>query len=125
MISFFVPGNPIPRKAPTFARGHAYHDERQHGWKDTIHAYALKYRPPHPYTGPIKMMVDFILPGKGKSGWHTDRPDFDNLCKITLDALTGVVFIDDCQVCDIHITKEWDHASEPGIAITAEEINET
>ena len=122
MISFFVPGVPVPRKAPTFGNGHAYHDDRQHGWKDTIHAYALANRPPRPYAGPVRMVVEFYMVGKGKKGYHTDRPDFDNLCKITMDALTGVVFRDDSQVCDIHVVKRWDDVSESGISILAEEI---
>lgn len=123
MIEFFVPGNPIPRKAPTFGKGHAYHAGGQVGWKDTIRGYALKYRPPRPYAGPVRMVVSFYLKaGKGQRGYHYIKPDFDNLCKITMDALTGVIFIDDSQVCDIHITKTWDDISEPGVAIDAEEI---
>jgi Holliday junction resolvase RusA-like endonuclease len=122
MITFFVPGNPIPRKAPTFGNGHAHHDDRQHGWKDTIRAYAMKYRPPKPYAGPVRMELTFYMKGNGKTGWHTQRPDFDNLCKITLDALTGVIFIDDSQVCEIQVAKLWDDVSEAGVEITAGKI---
>jgi Holliday junction resolvase RusA-like endonuclease len=68
------------------------------------------------------MTICFYLKGKGKTGWHTQRPDFDNLCKITLDALTGVIFVDDCQVCDIRVVKQWDDVSESGVEITAEEM---
>ena len=33
------------------------------------------------------------------------RPDTDNLAKFILDALTGVLFLDDCQVVELHMLK--------------------
>lgn len=36
---------------------------------------------------------------------HIKKPDRDNLDKAVLDALTGIFWIDDCQVCDGRIRK--------------------
>jgi len=35
----------------------------------------------------------------------TSKPDVDNLTKAILDALNGIVWIDDAQVCELHVTK--------------------
>jgi Holliday junction resolvase RusA-like endonuclease len=36
---------------------------------------------------------------------HTKRPDIDNVLKAVLDAGTGVLWIDDDQVCEVHARK--------------------
>lgn len=35
------------------------------------------------------------------------KPDCDNICKIVLDALNGLAWADDCQVCDEQTIKLW------------------
>jgi Holliday junction resolvase RusA-like endonuclease len=37
--------------------------------------------------------------------WHVKKPDRDNLDKAVLDALTGIFWHDDCQVCSGSIEK--------------------
>lgn len=58
--------------------------------------------------GPVLMTILFLFPRtKGMiyktkpmpRRWHTSRPDQDNLEKSIKDALRGVVFKDDSQVC--------------------------
>ena len=44
------------------------------------------------------------------------KPDVDNLSKTILDALNGVLWRDDAQVVDLHITKRY--AAEPQTVIT-------
>ncbi len=36
---------------------------------------------------------------------HTKKPDSDNLAKSVLDALKGILWIDDAQVCSLTVTK--------------------
>lgn len=36
---------------------------------------------------------------------HLSKPDLDNLAKGVKDALTGIVWIDDCQVVTLHLRK--------------------
>src|SRR5690606_3372583 len=64
--------------------------------------------------GPVRVDVDFYLPRpkslmrrKDPPGPipHTARPDVDNLLKSTKDALTGLVWRDDAQVCDGRVRK--------------------
>ena len=46
---------------------------------------------------------------------HQKRPDLDKLIRAVLDALTGVVFRDDSQVCAISAQKDYDYDHAPGI----------
>ena len=41
--------------------------------------------------------------------YNTCTPDADNVCKLVLDALKGLVFYDDAQVVKINLLKEYDH----------------
>lgn len=56
------------------------------------------------------------------------RPDLDNLTKLVLDAimLSGVAFVDDGQVADMHLTKRHAEAGEKAhIAIHMGVLNDT
>lgn len=65
---------------------------------------------PSVYLGPVALSARFILPipaswSKGKQaaiavgpGFHTAKPDLDNLIKGIKDPLNGVVWVDDSQV---------------------------
>lgn len=56
------------------------------------------------------------------------RPDLDNLTKLVLDAVThsGVAFVDDGQVADMHLTKRHAEAGENAhIAIHLGVLNDT
>ena len=48
------------------------------------------------------------------------KPDCDNLSKTVLDALTGVLWRDDAQVVDLHVTKHY--AAEAGAVITVRQL---
>lgn len=43
--------------------------------------------------------------------WHTSRPDSDNLLKGVKDALNGIAYIDDAQVCYVSAKKQYAEAS--------------
>lgn len=38
---------------------------------------------------------------------HYSKPDVDNLIKLVKDALTGIAYHDDAQVCEAHVRKSW------------------
>ena len=43
----------------------------------------------------------------GAPRWHTTAPDADNLLKLQVDALVGVVVTDDRQICKMSGEKKW------------------
>src|SRR5690606_5282903 len=90
--------NYTPTKAPVNA------------FKAAVQAsYAAAFPGAPPANGPVELIVMFVLPRpkyliwKTKPMprlWHTAKPDLDNLEKALKDALTGLAWRDDCQVCD-------------------------
>lgn len=50
--------------------------------------------------------------------WHDIRPDLDNLTKYLGDALEGVVWKNDAQICDSCCSKVWTKQSEGCIYLT-------
>lgn len=63
-----------------------------------------------PITGSIAISVDVYLGTKRKADW-------DNFHKISMDALTGVVWQDDSQIIEAHVYKRYDKQN-PRIEIT-------
>lgn len=81
-------------------------------WRDLIAKETLAVLPDEwePTLGPIGLSMVFIHK-RPKTGPNSKRdsvtykvtsPDLDKLIRAVLDALSGVVYVDDCQVADIH-----------------------
>ena len=51
----------------------------------------------------------------------TSRPDLDNVAKAVLDGLTGVVYIDDAQVCDL--VKRKRYSDRPRVEVWVRELD--
>ena len=67
-----------------------------------------------PMSGPLRVDITFVLPRRKALIWktkpmprlpHVTKPDRDNLDKAVMDALTGLAWQDDCQVCQGEIQK--------------------
>lgn len=123
VASFCVAGKPIPQPRPRAfrigVRASVYAAPRHH----PIHAYrqavALKARESYgnrpPQGGPVEVVMRFVL-ARSTTGsravkrnpslwWHDGRPDIENLAKGVLDALSGIVFLDDRQVARLTLEK--------------------
>lgn len=62
--------------------------------------------------GPVKVTITAFFNSKKKTGWHTSRPDLDNLIKAILDGMNGVVFEDDAAVAMLIASKKYDSGEE-------------
>lgn len=70
-----------------------------------------------PLTGPVRLKVSAVWPWPKSwsarkrltAGAHykTSRPDADNIGKLIGDALNGVAWLDDAQVVEVSITKQY------------------
>ena len=121
MISFTIPGDPIaqPRHKVSI-RGKkpvAYipGDHPIHAYKEAIQLAAkVAMAGLAPVEGPVLVTVLFRF-ARPKSHSkaaridhnHRQKPDLDNLCKAVLDALNGICWADDSQVCQIRASKAW------------------
>ena len=47
----------------------------------------------------------------------TKKPDIDNIVKAVLDGMNGIVYLDDKQVVDLHLTKVYSETEEINILI--------
>jgi Holliday junction resolvase RusA-like endonuclease len=79
--------------------------------------------------GPVAMRVEFRLlkpksAPKRRRTWPIGKlsGDLDKLARAVGDALTGVLFVDDCQVVEWSVSK--DYGDNPGAMITVIEIVE-
>lgn len=134
-IVFEVPGVAQGKGRPKFTRNgpfvRAYTDKKTVSYENLVKVYASNAmwgRPP--MTGPVRMAIQIkVVPpaswSKKKrelalSGQNppTSKPDIDNVIKAIFDAMNGVVFVDDKQVFDVHVTKHY--AETPEVRVCAE-----
>jgi len=76
--------------------------------------------------GPVKLWASFFMP-RTKELYkdkypvgpipHTVRPDVENLLKLLMDALTGVLIHDDKQIYQVNVCK-WYHEKSTGPRVT-------
>ena len=138
-IHFRVPCIPVaqPRQQHTVRHGHAVNYMPT---KHPVNAYkaAVQQSVSSLCTGvldgPLNLTMRFVLPRPKGMMWkskpmprvpHASRGDLDNFAKSTLDAMNGLVFRDDAQVCQGEIWK-WYCSKEgqdrPGATITIREL---
>jgi len=49
------------------------------------------------------------------------RADLDNFNKLSLDALTGIAYLDDSQIAELHVTRSYDK-SRPRIELRLSQL---
>ena len=85
-----------------------------------------------PLEGPLEVKFRFVMPRPKGKFWktkpmprerHYGKPDVDNLLKSTADALTGILWTDDSQICAGEIEK-WIAAGDeqPHVVVTVREL---
>lgn len=144
MITFFIPGQPVPQGRPRCrclrmgrrAVPQIYNAHEADEWKATISIITRQNAPKAPLTGSVRLMATFMLArpathyrGKAKALraeapiWHTGKPDTDNLVKALKDAMTRIMWVDDSQVCDEHVIKIFTNDGKPGCLVSIEVID--
>ena len=120
MIEFKVPAVPVaqPRARATSIGGHArVYEPTSHpiaAFKASVRLAASCAFSGGALTGPLRVDCLFLFPRPKSLIFkkrdmprvrHIKKPDADNLAKSVLDALNGLVWVDDCQVCECVLTK--------------------
>lgn len=133
MITFNIPGSPVGKGRPRFARRgafvQAYTPGKTVGYENLVKLYANEAMGGKPLLeGPV--MVDMAIFCEPPASWSKKRrlaalaellfpqvkPDLDNCLKLVLDALNGIVYTDDRQVCDAVIRKRY--AEKPRVVVS-------
>ncbi|RQQ42018.1 RusA family crossover junction endodeoxyribonuclease [Burkholderia stagnalis] len=137
-IEFTVPGKPVAKGRPRFARHgahvRAFTPEATERYENLVRiAAGAAMRGSAPYEGPVRLVVHIGLPiptswsakrqasaAAGMIG-ATKKPDADNVVKALKDGMNGVVYVDDGQVVDLWVSKRY--ARAPGVRVEAIELN--
>ena len=145
-VRFFVPGVPqpggskrgFPVKLKSGKQRIAIVEDAKHNaaWRAVV-SLAARQHVDRPFAGPVVVFFDFVMPrpkhhfGTGRNAArlrpgaplaHTIKPDRTKLQRSTEDALTGIVWGDDCQVVAGGTSKLY--GDVPGCWITILEFKE-
>lgn len=119
LLSVFVPGRPVPQGSMrALGKGRMTHSQPQLvAWRTTIGwACRAALRLQEPTAADVAVTVDFGLRPRRQG----DSPDLDKLVRAVLDALTGIVWVDDKQVIELDAVKHVNPTVPEGVLITVE-----
>jgi len=127
MTNVFIEIKPKPAPRPRVTRHGTYNAKDYTQYKEAIRLSWVAVNKGYPTEKPIAMKLDFFFKtpkswSKAKKEsvkWHISRPDGDNLAKSIKDALNGVAYRDDSQVCFLQVRKQY--AQMEGVRIEIEE----
>jgi Holliday junction resolvase RusA-like endonuclease len=143
-VTFTIYGEPKPagsKKAFPFRRPdgslgvRVTHDNPQsRSWMQEVsHAARLAMEGKLVFAGAVSLVILFERPrpkshyckrGLSVHGlenpYPTSRPDADKLARAVADAMTGVVYDDDSQICDRNIRKRWGQDGYRTVVIVTE-----
>lgn len=68
----------------------------------------------------VTLRFQLVKPKTSKRKWPSVKPDVDKYIRSILDAMTGVVYVDDCQVVVVAASKVYD--GDPGVVIDVQEM---
>ena len=126
-----VPMPPVPKaRARMGKNGHWYTPEATAQAERDIAVMALaSMAGTAPLRSGVSVEIRFNMPippswskkrhEKMELKYHTVKPDLDNLVKTVKDALNGIVWLDDAQVCALEASKSY--SPDPGTEITITE----
>ena len=122
MIAFHVPGAPQGKgRARSTKSGRHYTPATTVAYERKVtEAAKAAMGDLEPLEGPLEVILAaWLAPPKktkGLASRPTKKPDADNISKIILDPLNGLVFGDDAQVVRLVVTKWW--GDQPGVDVT-------
>ena len=131
-LTFTVPGEPHGKGSVRASlRGggvHTYKNPKTVAYEDRVALFASRAARGMPIEGPVRVSIVAYRrrpkspPRKhecrtgieaGSHRWCTKKPDADNCAKSVLDGCTTAgVWMDDCQVADLRVSKFWCNEGE-------------
>lgn len=109
----FIPLTPMPAPRPRVTRNGTYNDPKYTNYKKAIGMLSKSHFSVSDHPIAMHIIFYFAIPKswskqkKDNAIWHTSRPDSDNLLKGVKDALNGIAYVDDAQVCYVSAKKQY------------------
>jgi len=117
-VRFVVPGPVVPWQRAASVGTRRYTSAKQRSYQRTVRLIAQASRPRGPWlpskASRYRVDVDAYLPDER-------RRDLDNVAKTILDALNGVLYLDDSQVVTLLVATHIDRA-DPRVVVAVREV---
>jgi len=136
MIEFTVYGEPVAQGRPRFSSHggitKVYDPAKSRDFKKYVRLVASQHRPEKLLEGPLKLFVQIYRPTlksfskkKLAAAEQGDirpitKPDVDNYVKAVKDACNQVIWKDDSQVVDLHVSKYY--SEKPRVFIKVQKL---
>lgn len=131
MISFEIFGEVRGKQRPRMTRrGHVYTPEATRLAEAEVARLGREAMGDRPLlTGPVTLgVIVYTAPPKSVSKavraamlagevLPTKKPDLDNVLKLIADALNGIVYVDDCQIVQLWVLKEYAETARTTVQI--------
>ena len=118
MIDAVIVGKPVSKGRPRFGRAKngnmvAYTPFKTRKYEQEVKSlFQIAMFGKAMLEGPVQVTITAYFTSKKKTGWHTSRPDLDNIIKVILDSMNGIVLQDDAAVAQIIASKQYDEGEE-------------
>ena len=131
-VIFTVKGDPVGKQRPRFSRGRTYTPKKTVDYESLIASKASQAMgSSEPLQTPVAIFIwiSHAIPAsyskKRKEAclngldWPK-KPDLDNVAKVFLDAMNGIVYKDDVQVVKLRVSKRYDTDSRVDVLVREE-----
>ena len=131
-LIFSVEGDPVGKQRPRFSRGRTYTPKKTVDYETIIASKASQAMgSSEPLQTPVAIFIwiSHAIPAsyskKRKEAclngldWPK-KPDLDNVAKVFLDAMNGIVYKDDVQVVKLRVSKRYDTDSGVDVLVREE-----
>lgn len=116
MVRVEIPVRAIGKQRPRFANGRVYTPAATQAFENFVRTYYMHYGK-RTFRGPVRMVLEcrFRPPASASKKRrqeligtpYTHKPDADNCLKAVQDALNGIAYDDDAQICEASVSKRY------------------
>ena len=131
-VTYSVKGDPVGKQRPRFSRGRTYTPKKTVDYETIIASKASQAMgSSEPLQTPVAIFIwiRHAIPAsyskKRKEAclngldWPK-KPDLDNVAKVYLDAMNGIVYKDDVQVVKLRVSKRYDIEAHVDVLVREE-----
>lgn len=87
-VQFTIDAEPVPAARPRVtSRGHAFYPKKHTAYAEFLRG-VFKSTPQLLHSGPVAVLVKFVMPRYKTSNHPVHRADVDNLSKLPMDSMT-------------------------------------